>query len=99
MCSAFPRKPRRKYERPWKIQIHHVTYERLGEEDLEDVICLCPWCHGELHDAHNAVACGLYSDVATALTEIAVRNDSRPPGGFDGRPRVVQVRPAVKPDT
>lgn len=30
-------------ERP--LQVHHVTYERLGHEDLGDLITLCNSCH------------------------------------------------------
>jgi 5-methylcytosine-specific restriction endonuclease McrA len=27
------------------VQVHHVTYERLGHERLEDLRVLCTWCH------------------------------------------------------
>lgn len=30
-------------ERP--LQVHHVTYERLGHEELSDLITLCRSCH------------------------------------------------------
>jgi len=30
----------------WALQVHHVTYERLGGEDVEnDLITLCAACH------------------------------------------------------
>ena len=30
----------------WGLQVHHVTYERLGDEDVEkDLITLCASCH------------------------------------------------------
>ena len=30
----------------WPLQVHHVTYERLGNEDVEnDLITLCASCH------------------------------------------------------
>lgn len=35
---------------PGKMNLHHVTYERLGMEILEtDLVCLCQQCHSELH--------------------------------------------------
>ena len=35
--------------KPWKpnLQVHHLTYERIYEEKLEDLILLCPKCHKE----------------------------------------------------
>ena len=32
------------------LQLHHMTYERLGKERLEDVAWLCGNCHQKLHD-------------------------------------------------
>ena len=29
--------------------LHHITYERLGEELITDVMSLCPKCHDRLH--------------------------------------------------
>jgi len=34
---------------PWGLEVHHKTYERLGKEDLGDLICLCGDCHRKLH--------------------------------------------------
>src|SRR5215203_1694501 len=31
-------------------QVHHLTYERLGAERLDDVIAVCPQCHAEMHN-------------------------------------------------
>lgn len=27
------------------LQVHHNTYARVGEEELEDLTTLCKWCH------------------------------------------------------
>jgi 5-methylcytosine-specific restriction endonuclease McrA len=27
------------------LQVHHLTYDRLGRESLSDLICLCKNCH------------------------------------------------------
>lgn len=32
-----------------KLEVHHLTYERLGNEDLRDLITLCEECHKETH--------------------------------------------------
>lgn len=32
------------------LQVHHVTYERLGHEDLGDLITLCSTCHEAITD-------------------------------------------------
>jgi 5-methylcytosine-specific restriction endonuclease McrA len=34
--------------RAW-LHVHHLTYERLGAERLEDVQPLCPNCHAREH--------------------------------------------------
>jgi hypothetical protein len=31
------------------LHLHHLTYERLGEERLEDVLVICPHCHKKEH--------------------------------------------------
>jgi hypothetical protein len=32
-----------------KIELHHMTYERIGKEDLKDLIYLCDKCHKLIH--------------------------------------------------
>ncbi len=32
-----------------RFELHHVTYARVGEENLEDVRILCPECHAITH--------------------------------------------------
>ncbi len=31
------------------LEVHHLNYDRLGEEAKEDVIVLCPHCHERWH--------------------------------------------------
>lgn len=33
-----------------KLEVHHRTYERLGNELLTDLIPLCDRCHAKFHD-------------------------------------------------
>lgn len=36
------------------LQIHHITYKNLGNEDvLNDLICLCGRCHILIHKYYN----------------------------------------------
>jgi len=32
------------------LQVHHITYERLGHEELDDLITLCKDCHAKVHE-------------------------------------------------
>lgn len=32
------------------LHVHHLTYERWGNERAEDVMALCEICHEEIHD-------------------------------------------------
>lgn len=35
------------------VQLHHMTYERLGHELDSDLAVLCPKCHDLVHDAKS----------------------------------------------
>ena len=44
----------RPIERIRKINVHHVTYERLGNENvLTDLCTLCGSCHQKIHNYYN----------------------------------------------
>ncbi len=32
-----------------ELRVHHKTYERLGHEDIDDLITLCVRCHNDIH--------------------------------------------------
>ena len=32
------------------LNVHHITYERLGREPLDDLITVCADCHEKLHE-------------------------------------------------
>lgn len=42
---------------PLRFHVHHVTYERLGEERDDDLALLCSACHNAVHfpDSHAAI--------------------------------------------
>ena len=58
--SVYWRGFRARYQRelPWRcdlcecgdpLVLHHLTYDSIGQERLEDVVPLCPACHGMVH--------------------------------------------------
>ena len=38
-----------KCDKKGELHVHHLTYERLFDEELEDLITLCKLCHEEAH--------------------------------------------------
>lgn len=50
--------------------VHHITYERFGEENDLDLISLCKACHYEVHQRQNSVS---YEYILTP-TEISTLN-------------------------
>lgn len=42
-----------------RVQMHHVTYERVGEEALPDLTPLCPTCHAMIHALESRGEIGL----------------------------------------
>ncbi len=31
------------------LQVHHVRYQNLGHESMDDLVSLCPGCHRKIH--------------------------------------------------
>ena len=42
------------------LVVHHLTYDRLGDEDLNDLVTLCKKCHEKVHekDLEEKSKCG-----------------------------------------
>ena len=36
------------------FHLHHKTYERFGNEDLDDLVMLCERCHSDVHKFHES---------------------------------------------
>ena len=36
------------------LSIHHVSYDHLGHEPFDDLVCLCRTCHAEIHGKEAA---------------------------------------------
>lgn len=43
-----------------RYQLHHRTYKRLGEEELDDLVPLCRGCHKAVHAWLKRTRCGLW---------------------------------------
>ena len=39
--------------RKYELQVHHLTYERLGAESPDDLATLCVRCHNDVHIAQR----------------------------------------------
>lgn len=45
LCGFQCQRCGRKHDFKNRLQVHHYTYERLGNENLEDLVALCKSCH------------------------------------------------------
>lgn len=36
-----------------RLEIHHITYKRMGNEKLSDLATVCRNCHQEIHDKYG----------------------------------------------
>ena len=35
------------------LEVHHITYQNFGNENLSDLVSLCRNCHQSIHDKHG----------------------------------------------
>lgn len=35
---------------PWGLQVHHLSYERVGAEEFADLVVLCWSCHADVRE-------------------------------------------------
>lgn len=40
-----------------RLEVHHITYDRLGFEDLRDLRVLCPECHERADEKRDEATC------------------------------------------
>lgn len=55
------------------LNVHHKTYDRLGNEDLKDLITVCKSCHIKIHDydlQNDKTVIELKSELQDAKQEI-----------------------------
>lgn len=51
------------------IQLHHVTYARLGHERLKDCVPLCERCHTKFHETYSSKQVGGIKKFVGQLSE------------------------------
>jgi hypothetical protein len=63
-----------------KMVLHHLTYEHLEAETIEDVALLCGWCHDHLHDVHRKsdIPLGDFAIAASKVLKIRAREMAQP---------------------
>lgn len=42
--------------RPFDLQVHHLIYDRIGHEDINDLITLCKNCHAQIEKTKKEYA-------------------------------------------
>lgn len=67
-----------RFVRHYRLEVHHLSYARLGNEHPDDLIVLCPQCHAAVHgvehfDAPNSIA----TAVEAVVRQMARANDDR----------------------
>lgn len=55
-----------------KLSVHHIRYDRVGEEPLSDLMLVCHFCHKEIH---NIAPC--YGSVAERTELVRDRIEKR----------------------
>ena len=76
-------------EAPTFVDLHHVTYERLGRESVGDVVPLCRRCHDDVHNAHKQAGGKLAAVTWRIITARRRRVGTRrivPPWAVGGMP-------------
>ena len=59
--------------RPYRLVLHHIAYERLGEERDDDVVTLCEWCHERCHQLIRSGKAKLFDAHHILRVELRVR--------------------------
>lgn len=58
-----------------RIHVHHKTYERFGNEDLNDLVSVCEACHAMIHQRHQLG--GVTLEQATTLVLSRIREHKK----------------------
>ena len=56
----------------YRLEVHHLTYERIGREHPDDLIVLCPPCHARIHGLEHTDE-PFTTSIADALTKAIER--------------------------
>ena len=56
---------------PHKLQVHHLTYERLGRENLSDLQLVCEYHHKKIHNIDDRYSTKLTNNLKLVLEKLA----------------------------
>lgn len=80
-----------------RLDVHHLTYARIGKEKPEDLIELCRACHKAAHQALNPTYCRWIDAPAGTQEPRPWRvSHNRKAADRDTRPRIVGDSPACR---
>lgn len=77
-----------------RLELHHVTYERLGNEQLDDVRPLCQACHAVVHQLEAEGRAGLNPDLLFFKGRSTVYARTRPDLNAEQPKRLSEMTPA-----
>ena len=60
-----------------KLEVHHITYDTLGFERMEDLITLCEKCHTKVHSAQSYAWCFKHHRYPNKGIEIWVKSKEK----------------------
>lgn len=52
------------------LEVHHTTYDRIGNENIEDLITLCKDCHKAIHNSRDKIKTGWSACLADGNLDI-----------------------------
>lgn len=64
------------------LHVHHMTYERFGNELLSDLLGLCQGCHTLVHEEHRRLGGNLMQVTLKVVKQRPVKYERKAPPPF-----------------
>lgn len=83
-----------------KLQVHHKTYDRFGDEELDDLVTVCDSCHMKIHNEFTRRMTAGYGTTLAKVTDSVIMKQQvrkkkylpRPPATpIESNPQVVAL--------
>lgn len=75
------------------LALHHMTYERLGKEDVADLVLVCADCHKTIHMIEKTGVPLLEATRKVLGREVTIFRDKPKPAAYTPKPKVKKARP------